>query len=233
MRLGIPKRRTFFLPNIIDTTMFSPGAVEPTDIIRLVAVGRLWKEKRFDRFIELMARVRERSRFPVKGIIVGSGRGDEGLRPQLQAQAARLGLRPADLEFKGAVSDMAAIYRAADILVLTSDHEGTPNVILEAMASGLPVVATNVGGVPGIIQHGRTGYLVGKDAMDDMVDHTLRLINDREHRLGLGKQARTYIEINHALNRLPVFLAALYEQALGRRLNPEPVPSIALAEGQS
>jgi glycosyltransferase involved in cell wall biosynthesis len=233
LNLGIPKARTMFLPNVIDTAKFSPCTGAPRDVVRLLAVGRLTPQKRFDKFIELVARVRNKSTIPVKGIIVGSGRRHCDLKPLLEQQAAKLGLFPDHLEFRGAVSNMESAYRDCDVLVLTSDHEGTPNVILEAMASGLPVVSTTVGGVQDLVQPGRTGYLVGTDSLDEMVDCVLHLAKDRESRLLLGGQARAYIEANHSLSRLPGCLAALYEQAMGRRLNPDSTPSTILAEGKS
>jgi glycosyltransferase involved in cell wall biosynthesis len=216
MELDIPLARTFFLPNVIDTAKFSPDVRAARDGVVLLAVGRLYPEKRFDRFIELVARVRHKSKVPVKGIIVGSGRQDCDLKPLLEQQAAKLGLFADHLEFKGAVSQMESVYRDADVLVLTSDYEGTPNVILEALASGLPVVSTNVGGVPEIVQHGHTGYLVGTGNIQEMVDWVLKLVSDREHRLLLGKQARAYVEATHSLTKLPAYLAGLYLQALGR-----------------
>jgi glycosyltransferase involved in cell wall biosynthesis len=116
------------------------------------------------------------------------------------------------LEFKGEVQDMSSAYQQADILVLTSDYEGTPNVILEAMASGLAVVATGVGGVPEIVQHGETGFVVpcGRDEM--IVEAILRLTSDEALRLELGHRARRYVEVNHSLERLPEYLEKLYEK---------------------
>jgi glycosyltransferase involved in cell wall biosynthesis len=237
LEFGVSPGRTFFLPNVVDTDKFFPRAQTARDRVapvRLLAVGRLTPQKRFDRFIELVAQVRCKSGLPVTGVIVGSGRQDCDLKPVLEEQAARLGLFPGHLEFINVASSaMESVYHNADIMILTSDHEGTPNVILEAMASGLPVVATNVGGVPEIVQPGCTGYLVGSDELDRMVDYTLQLVGDREHRLLLGRQARTYIEANHSLSVLPIYLAELYAQVLGRRLNLGPAPSIVLAEGKS
>ena len=83
----------------------------------------------------------------VKGLIVGPGCQHEDLRPELQDQARRLGLFPELVQFRGGVADTRSVYREAAVCVLTSDLEGTPNVLLEAMASGLPVVASKVGGI--------------------------------------------------------------------------------------
>ena len=218
-KVGVPAGRTFFLPNVVDTERFTSGVRgtrEGVGMICLLAVGRLGQEKRFDRFIDLVARIRGRSELAVKGIIVGSGRQGCDLRPLLEQRAQKLGLLPEHLEFTGAVSEMETMYREANIFVSTSDYEGTPNVILEAMASGLPVVATKVGGVPEIVLHGRTGYLVKTGELDKMADWVMKLVTDREHRSVLGRQARAYIESKHSLTRLPAYLADLFDRAMYR-----------------
>jgi len=223
-KLGVRPTQTFFLPNVLDTERFAPGmrsARNGEGTIRLLAVGRLGEQKRFDRFIDLVALIQERTKLPVKGIIVGSGRPGRDLKPSLEQRAAKLGLSSGKLEFKGGVSEMETIYRDAEIFVSTSDHEGTPNVVLEAMASGLPVVATNVGGIPEIVQHGRTGYLVGTGELDKMAEWVIRLMMDRELRSVLGKQARTYIESSHSLTQLPTYLASLYDRTTRRHHNME------------
>jgi glycosyltransferase involved in cell wall biosynthesis len=111
------------------------------------------------RFLSVIAAVQKRSPRPTKAVLVTTGAAE---RDTLEQQAARLGLSPESVEFRPAVGDMGPVYRDADIFLLTSDWEGTPNVVLEAMASGLPVVATRVGGVPEIVRHGETGLLVDR-----------------------------------------------------------------------
>jgi colanic acid/amylovoran biosynthesis glycosyltransferase len=106
--------------------------------------------------------------------------------------------------------------------VLTSEHEGTPNVLLEAMATGLPVIATNVGGVPEIVEHGRTGFLVAEDNFGHLVNTTRALIQNSRLRAEIGTQARSYVEECHSVHRLPAYLADLYEMALGTRMKQQP-----------
>ena len=114
----------------------------------------------------ILAQVREKSSSPVKGILVGAG----PLREPLERQAAGLGFSPETLEFRGEVHDLTPVYREADILALTSDWEGTPNVVLEAMASGLAVVATKAGGISDIVQHGKTGFLTFDSRDRDLIE---------------------------------------------------------------
>ncbi|RMG45458.1 MAG: glycosyltransferase, partial [Acidobacteria bacterium] len=123
-------------------------------------------------------------------------------------------LTPNVVEFRGTIADTVPLYREVDIFVLTSDWEGTPNVILEAMASGLPVVATRVGGVPEIVQHGETGFLVDPEDEDGMVDAILTLIKNRDLRLKFGRAGREFVLAQHSLDKLPGYLQKLYELAL-------------------
>jgi glycosyltransferase involved in cell wall biosynthesis len=106
------------------------------------------------------------------------------------------------------------VYQESDVCVLTSDEEGTPNVLLEAMACGLPVVATRVGGVPDIIRHNENGFLVDRADTGEMVDSLLKLVNNPALREEMGSRARSFIEVNHSLQRLPLYLENLYRIAL-------------------
>jgi glycosyltransferase involved in cell wall biosynthesis len=223
---GVPASRLFFLPNVVDRDLFQSPESRGQQAARpftLIAVGRLGKEKRLDRFISILNRLRKDFGLNVRGLIVGTGRKDEDLRAQLEDQARNLGLLPDIVEFRGGVSDMRSIYHEAEVCVLTSDYEGTPNVLLEAMASGLPVVATRVGGVPEIVQHGQTGFLVERDNVDGLVTALVELVKKRELRMQMGRRARSYVEENHCLERLPVYLGRLYEQVLPTT-GPAPAP---------
>ena len=214
---GVPASRLFFLPNVVDTDLFqSPESrgQQAAGPFTLVAVGRLGKEKRLDRFLSILQRLRKDFGLNVRGLIVGTGRRDEDLRAQLEDQARNLGLLPNIVEFRGGVSDMRSIYHEAEVCVLTSDYEGTPNVLLEAMASGLPVVASRVGGVPGIVRHEETGFLFEPDKLEGFVAALAELVRNPELRMRMGRNARHYVEQNHNLRRLPVYLSDLYQVAL-------------------
>jgi glycosyltransferase involved in cell wall biosynthesis len=102
------------------------------------------------------------------------------------------------------------------VLVVTSDWEGTPNVVLEAMASGLPVVATDVGGIRDLVRNGETGRLVARDDEADLAAAVVSLVADRSVRERYGKRARKFVEEHHALARLPANLGSLYDAVLGR-----------------
>ena len=219
---GIPSSRLFLLPNVVDTETFKPVEKAQQGPIILLAVGRLTREKRFDRFISLLHQLRDCHGLDVRGWIVGPSRSDQDLRPELERQAADLGLRSDALRFVGSVPEMSSVYQQATILVLTSEHEGTPNVLLEAMAAGLPVVATSVGGVPEIVQHARTGFVVAENQIDALPRAVLELIRNPDRAAEMGARARAYVEETHSIHKLPAHLAELYDLALGdRRFQPE------------
>ena len=205
--LGVPARRLRILPNVIDTVQFRPGSSPSGDCVRLLTIG-IRPEKRIDRFLRLVNALRRRSRVPVRAAIIGDG----AERPRYERLARELGLLPDTVSFLGSTVVTAEHYQKADIFVLTSDLEGTPNVLLEAMASGLPVVAHETGGVPEIVRHDETGYFA--DHEDAIAGYVLRLIDNSQLRQQIGRQARAWVEANHALERLPGILAGFYREVL-------------------
>jgi glycosyltransferase involved in cell wall biosynthesis len=206
--LGVAANRLRFLPNVVDTAAFAPAAPHSNGVLRILSVGRRVPQKRFDRFLSVLSAVRQRSTRPVRGVLVTTGGNGDG---DLERQARELGLGPESIEFRGPVADTAALYRDADIFLLTSDWEGTPNVVLEAMASAMPVVATSVGGVPEIVRHADTGYLVDPADENAIVDAILTLADDDGSRVAMGRRARAYVEERHSVRRLPQVLRDLYE----------------------
>ena len=208
--LGAVAKRLCFLPNVVDTDHFKFALRQEQGTIRLIAVGRLVEQKKLDLFLKMLARLRQRSRVPIKATIVGEGE----QRPQLEQQAIELGLLPDVVEFRGIVRDMNAVYREADILVLTSDWEGTPNVVLEAMASGLTVVARPIGGVPEIIKHGETGFLTDSNDEDALADSMLKLVIDSRLRMKVGRSAAEHVNANYSPGQLPSYLTNIYAGVL-------------------
>ncbi len=219
--------RLFLLPSVVDTAQIKPAPGPAPGTLRLLAVGRLVQAKRFDRFLTVLARLRKQFDEDVKGILVGEG----PLRPELEAQAAQLGLTPSVMEFRGAAAEIAPFYSQADILVMTSDYEGTPNVLLEGMAAGLPIVSSRVGGVPEVLHSGENGITVASEDLDGLQRALTDLISNPQLRQRLGKNARAYVERHHSLERLPVRLSQLYgltaprEARVGQYGAPQPPPT--------
>jgi glycogen synthase len=206
----IPAARLYSMPTLIDTEQFKPGACSEDKALRLLAVGRLHPQKRMDRFLSVVARLCRTTNRRIKAIIAGAG----PLRGALEQQAGELGLLPDTVEFVGGVSNIVPLYQQADIFVLTSDYEGLPNVVLEAMACGLPVVVTPAGGVPHIVRDGETGFMVPTRDEEAMVAAILRLSNDPQLRNQMGQRGRMFVENSYSLERMPGLLAGLYQRAL-------------------
>ena len=204
--LGAKRERFFFVPNVVDAAAFSVPPRVPGERIVVLAAGSLVPVKRLDRMLRSLLAVRARAGPDVQAVIVGDG----PMRPQLESLASELGLAFPQLQFRGSTSDIIDWYRKADMLVLTSDREGTPNVILEAMASGLPVVATRVGGVPALVKHGVTGYLVDTDDEASLAASILDLVEDTEKRLEFGAQGRKFVQQHHDLPMLAPALRRAY-----------------------
>jgi glycosyltransferase involved in cell wall biosynthesis len=208
--LGAKRERLYFLPNVVDVSAFCCRREPVPGTIRLLAVGRLGRVKRFDRFVRLVSTLRERTSLQVVGTLVGDG----PARDELRREAARLNLSDEVCRFVGSVDDLAPRYANADILVLTSEHEGTPNVVIEAMASGLPVVATRVGGLPEIVKDRETGILVDHQDESGLARATLELICNPSLRQEYGAVGRRLVEERHAFPRLAQALASLYDSVL-------------------
>jgi glycosyltransferase involved in cell wall biosynthesis len=211
---NLPPSRLFLLPGVVDTEQLRSAGPRRGGPLRLLAVGRLVRAKRFDRFLGLLAGLRRELDQELEGIIVGAG----PLQTELEGQAVALGLLPPALEFRGSATEIGPLYQEADIFVMTSDYEGTPNVLLEAMAVGLPVVATRVGGVAEIVLDGENGFLVEPDDMNGLSRAVNQLVSNPEVRARFGQRARAYVENHHSLACLPGRLSQLYALALcGKR----------------
>jgi len=224
---GVSPPQLFLLANVVDTARFGPVTPREFGPIRLLSVGRLIRSKRFDRFVELVVRLRRRLNSEVSGTIVGDG----PLRESLRAQANAIGLRGPAFELRGNLADLPPVYHQSDVFVMTSEFEGTPNVLLEAMASGLPVVATRVGGVPEIVREGENGFLVDCDDDEGLCLAVARLIRDPRLRCSLGQDGRAYVLANHSLERLPAQLSELYETALADLPDRAATPEVASRAG--
>jgi glycosyltransferase involved in cell wall biosynthesis len=203
--LGVPRSRLSYLPNVVDTDRFAPqsqGVREPN----LLAVGRLVDQKRHDRLLRALDDLR--GDVPdVQATIVGEG----PLQGSLERLAGDLGV----LDRLSILSNppMEEVYARASVFILTSDFEGTPNVVLEAMAMGLPVVSFAVGGVPEIIEHGVTGFLVAPGDERRLTETVRALCESPELRRSVGQAARSYIAEHRSVESLARHLRSLYRRS--------------------
>ncbi len=189
-KLGINNNKIVLIPNFVDDDFFrlSPN-VPGTNIL---FVGGLKHVKGVDILIEAMHKlVNKRNHRHIRLTIVGDGEEREKIKNivnnyNLNSHVRLIGSVPYNL-VKTYMND-------ASMLVLPSRSEGLPNVILQAMAAGLPIVATRVGGVPDLIKDGINGLLVPPEDPEELAKAIERLLVDRELAIMLGKNARIHAE---------------------------------------
>ena len=202
--------------NGVDTTIFKPGTVPRPPEVRdaslvVGSVCALRPEKRLDRLLEAFACVRPS--FPgTRLLIVGSG----ATLPALQALRKKLALEDACV-FAPANKDVADWMRAMDIFVLSSDTESFPNALLEAMACGCAVIGSRVGGVPELIEDGRSGLLFDTGDPSSLVDALTKLIQDARLRRKLGASAAVRACSCFSLTRSVHCVQQVYEKVLRSR----------------
>jgi glycosyltransferase involved in cell wall biosynthesis len=140
------------------------------------------------------------------------GEGEE--RTKLEALITELGHRDR-IKLLGYRADMLELYPALDVFALSSRREAFPNVVLEAMATDVPVVATAVAGVPDIIESGVNGILVKPDSVDEMSAALTRLIGDSALRYRIGAAGRGTIEARFSFRVRMQKVQRIYDQLLG------------------
>ncbi|HEX5072739.1 MAG TPA: glycosyltransferase family 4 protein [Gemmatimonadaceae bacterium] len=184
----LPSERVRAIPNFVrvppEASKDEQAADMPRERRRVVAIGRLHRQKGFDTLIRAFARCHAAE--PEWSLTI-VGEGDE--RSRLEALAADLGIA-ASVEMPGRVQNPFSVLRRADLFVLASRYEGFPNVLLEAMAVGTAVIATDCRSGPArIVRHGVDGLLVPPDDVDAMADAIASLMRDDDQRRALGARA--------------------------------------------
>lgn len=154
IKSGIGERQMFYLPNVVQRINQLPCSKAPIVLV----VGRLVQVKRIDRALEIVSTARKTLGNSFKCHILGDG----PLRKTLEEYNLAVG---ANAEFLGIQDDLTTHYQHAAVVLLTSDHEGTPNVILEAMTHRCAVLATSVGELPNLLQNGLSALLFSTDSI--------------------------------------------------------------------
>lgn len=144
-------------------------------------------------------------------LFVGSGRADEGVRKQIQGSGLQEQVR-----MLGVRNDVPDLLNAADVFVLPSLWEGCPLSILEAMAAGLPVIASHVGGVPELVRQGESGLLAGPGKAADLARAMQALLDDAVLRSRMGRQGRVRALAEFGIEHQAARTRDLYNQVLER-----------------
>jgi glycosyltransferase involved in cell wall biosynthesis len=183
----------------------------PPDRFVVGWVGRMTGVKNTDDVLEALRLLRERG---VDATLLMVGDGPD--REHVETRANSLGIVRHCL-FLGYQRDVAPWYGAIDAFVLPSVNEGTPVVVMEALAAGRPVVATRVGGVPDVVREGEDGFLVEVGDRDGLAERLARLAQDPALRDRMGAAGRERVLDRYAVKRLVDDVDALYRELLARR----------------
>jgi glycosyltransferase involved in cell wall biosynthesis len=179
----------------------------------VLAVGRLSREKAHRDLIAAFKHLREANRsLQLKLVIVGDG----PERSSLEAYAESLGVKEM-VVFAGQVHDVQPFYTLADVFALPSHSEGSPNVLLEAMAANLPVVATTVGGVPEIVENNTSALLVPAKDPRALGAAMARLLTEGELGERLVKNAAELVDTRFTSDNYARALVGIYREVIERR----------------
>lgn len=211
----IPRSKLVTIPNGVDTSQFNTNGphrstlraelgIDETDCV-VGSIGRLAAVKNQLLLLKAVKNVLRTSP-RVKVILVGEG----PCRTELAQYCHDQNLADRVL-FLGNRTDIPQLLSAVDIFVLSSQYEGTSLSLLEAMASGKPIVATDVGGNSALLQHGRTGLLVPADDPDAMAAALMTLITDRQASHEMGQRARAYVRAHFDLHLMMEQYDQLYQ----------------------
>jgi glycosyltransferase involved in cell wall biosynthesis len=210
-----PRERISFIPNGVDTDKFRPpGPGEPK--VRpagwpsggpvVISVGRLFGIKGFDLLLTAWAKVLRHH--PEAHLVIA---GDGSIRESLLAQAATLGI-VGRVTLLGQRDDVPELLRAADIYVSSSRSEGMSNAILEALASGLPVVATRAGAEDDIIDDGVTGLLIPTENAAAIASGLTALLDDPARRRDMAQRARARVLADFQVSAVVERYLRLYQE---------------------
>lgn len=171
------------LPSFAAARSGEPGG--PGRPVVVLGAGRLVRVKRFDLFVDIIARLQDS--LPVLGILAGAG-------PEMAALQEQVWRQKAPVLFTGQVESLAPWFQQAALLLHTSRNEGLPNVVMEAMAAGVPVVATDAGGTRELVRNGETGFLCPVNDREMLFRRTRQLALDPGLRGRCAARSRAVVE---------------------------------------
>jgi glycosyltransferase involved in cell wall biosynthesis len=193
--------------NGLDLELFRRMRVEAGGPARILAIGSLYPVKRWDRLLYAAVKLKASAlEFEIK--IVGGG----PLRSSLEQQVRELGIG-SRVRFLGHSNDIPSLLSESTILVHTSDFEGCPNAVMEAMAAGLAVIATDAGDIPLLIDDGKTGFVVHRDDEEKLAARLALLIANPALCARIGEAAHEKAKREFGLDKLFKETLAAYKAA--------------------
>jgi glycosyltransferase involved in cell wall biosynthesis len=198
---GFPRRRMHVIPYGVAARRHAPAPLH--DPPRLGTAAILEQRKGIDVLLDAQAAMQRPAQLDVFG--------DGSLRHELEGQAGRLGI---SVRFHGFLGDLRDRLPELDVFVLPTRADNLPVAILEAMAVGLPVVATRVGGVPELVVDGETGYLVAPDDPRELGRALDAVISDPTRHRQMGEAGAARVAAHFEARAIAARMVRLYEQLL-------------------
>jgi len=188
------------------------------ETIAVAIVGRLAPIKNHDLFLDIVESIARRSNKKISFFIVGDGPERKKIESRIESidLPQNIGIRMTSW-----IKDIGAFNAGMDIICLTSDNEGTPVSLIEAQAANIPIIATDVGGVRDIIEHGETGYVVPKRSPDEFAEKLLLLIEDEKKRKKMSQNGWNFVEHKFHYMNLVKNMESYYHKLLKETLNDE------------
>jgi L-malate glycosyltransferase len=209
--LGVPRAAPIdVVPNFVDADQFTPappGSGAPRDRPIIVHVSNFRPVKRVDDVVAVFARLRAAR--PLRLRLVGEG----PERRRIEADVAARGLA-GDVEFAGEQVDLPALLRDADLFLLPSETESFGLAALEAMACGVPVVASAVGGLPEVIPDGEVGFLRPRGDVPALAEAAATLLADEPRRRAMAAAARRRAETHYRIDPAIDRYLAIYRRVI-------------------
>jgi glycosyltransferase involved in cell wall biosynthesis len=223
-RCGLSPDKIAVIPNAVSPEIFSIGHARKrlpvARPLKVGMIGRMSVSKDYALLLRAAARIRSRS-FNIQFLLVGDG----PQRPELESMTRTMGLID-QVTFLGERRDLGDVLAQLDISVLASSSESSPNAITESMAAGLPVVASQVGGIPELVSHGQNGFLIPIDDEVRLAASIESLAEDPKFRAWMGRNAYEFAHQRFRLGHVCGLYEQLYEELLDhrrlQRLPPQP-----------
>jgi glycosyltransferase involved in cell wall biosynthesis len=200
-------RQVFVVQNGVDLQQFQKISLSTNGQFRILGVGSLLQYKRWDRLLRAALNLKQRDLHFIVEIA-----GDGPLREALERQARDLEIMDR-VRFTGHADDVPGLMATSTLLAHTSDIEGCPNVIMEAMACGRAVVATDAGDIPSLVDNGKTGFVVSRGDDTKFAECLATLIANRDLCRQMGEAGRAKAEREFGLDRLVEETLLVYRAA--------------------
>ncbi|PCJ57041.1 MAG: hypothetical protein COA79_17070 [Planctomycetota bacterium] len=212
--LQYPEEKTFFSRIAVDTKKFAPTQKEARtkDFLRILWVGRIVPIKNIELLLEGIKYLLDKG-IPLKLTIVGTG----GEQKKMEEKAKKLKI-DSNIEWVGQVgiNDLPPYYQNTDLFVLTSDSEGLPSSMLEAMSCEKPVILTNVGSISDVVEYNKNGFLFEPKNLNEFTELLLKFIQlDHKTKKEIGKAAREKITAHFSIDNISNEHLNIYKAILG------------------